>query len=164
MLEGKPVIVHGDGSTLWTVTHNSDFAKGFAGLMANPHAIGQAVHLTGDECLTWNQIHGIIAARLGVKLNVVYVSSHMLAHAGKPYGYDFEGALTGDKAITAIFDNAKLKRLVPGFAATKRFDQGMAETLPYIMSHPELQLEDPAFDEFTEKVIAAIKRAYSDLA
>ena len=156
MLEGKPVIIPGDGSSLWTVTHNSDFAKGFIGLMANPHTIGQAIHITNDERLTWTQIHEIIADKLDVKLNPCYVSSDLLIATGKSVGYDFEGPLLGDKTHTVIFDNAKLKRLVPGFTATMRFDQGIEDTIKHILDNPEYQKEDPEFDEFSDKVYNAI--------
>jgi len=157
--KGKPIIIHGDGSSLWTVTHNSDFARGFIGLMGNPQAIGQAVHITSDESLTWTQIHEIIAAKLGVKLNPLYVPSDLLALLGKEYGYDYEGTLLGDKARSVIFDNTKLKRLVPGFAAATRFDQGMDKTIPNFLKTPELQREDTQFDAFCEKICAAMKAA-----
>ena len=158
MIEGKPVIIPGDGSSLWTVTHNSDFAKGFIGLMANPHAIGQAIHITNDERLTWTQIHEIIADKLDVKLNPCYVSSDLLIATGKNAGYDFEGPLLGDKTHTVIFDNAKLKRLVPGFTATMRFDQGIEDTIKHILDNPEYQKEDPEFDEFSDKLYNAIQQ------
>ena len=160
MIQGKPVIIHGDGSSLWTLTHNTDFAKGFIGLLGHPHALGQAVHITSDERLTWTQIHEIIADRLGVELNPLYVPTDLLVHAGKKYGYDFEGQLLGDKARTVLFDNAKVKRLVPEFVATTRFDQAMAEAIPYILSHPELQTEDLEFDAFCDEVEATMKQAY----
>jgi len=161
MILGKPVVIPGDGSSLWTVTHNTDFAKGFIGLLGNPHAIGQAVHITSDESLTWTQIHEIIAARLGVKLNPLYVPSDLLIDAGKKFGYDFEGALIGDKSCTVLFDNSKVKRLVPGFVATTRFDQAMAEVIPYIISQPELQQEDSEFDAFCDEIDAAMKQVYN---
>ena len=160
MLEGKSVIIHGDGSSLWTLTHHTDFADGFIGLLGNPHAIGQAVHITSDESLTWTQIHEIIASELGVELKPLYVPTDLLIHAGKKFGYDFEGALLGDKACTVLFDNSKVKRLVPGFVAKTRFDQGMAEAIPYILSHPELQKEDLQYDAFCDEVEMAMKQAY----
>lgn len=160
---GKPIVVHGDGSSLWTVTHNTDFARGFIGLMDNPHAIGQAVHITSDEILTWNQIHEIVARNLGAKYLPLFVPSDLIALAGKKHGYDFEGALTGDKANSVLFDNSKLKRLVPGFTAVTRFDQGMAMTIPYILSHPELQVEDPEFDVFSDKLCEVMKTAHASV-
>ena len=86
MMEGKPVIIQGDGTSLWTLTFNRDFAAGYTGLMGNRHAIGEAFHITGDETLTWNQIYATIADALGVKLNAYYVASEFLAEAGKAYG------------------------------------------------------------------------------
>lgn len=155
MLENKTVIIHGDGTSLWTMTHNRDFAKGFIGLMGNIHAIGEAVQITSDESVTWNQIYQAIADALGVKLNAVHVSSHFLAACNE----ELEGGLLGDKANTVVFDNAKLKRLVPDFVATTRFDQGIKQTIAYILAHPELQVEDPEFDEWCDKVIAALEQA-----
>lgn len=154
MLENRPVIIHGDGTSLWTLTHNSDFAKGFIGLMGNIHAIGEAVNITSDESLTWNQIYQIIASALGVKLNAVHVSSEYLAANSS---YDFTGSLIGDKANTVVFDNSKLKRLVPGFQATVRFDQGIRIILDYIMSHPECQTEDPYFDSWCDKILSELR-------
>lgn len=149
--EGKPVIIHGDGTTLWTITHNSDFAKGFVGLMGNVHAIGEAVQIMSDESLTWNQIYECIAKSLGVELKPVYVSSSYLASHSN---YDFTGSLIGDKANTVVFDCSKLKTLVPEFVATKRADQGIRETIEYVMSHKECQIEDEEFDKWCEQIIA----------
>lgn len=157
MLEGKPVIIPGDGTTLWTLTHNSDFAKAFVGLMGNKHAIGEVFQITGDENLTWNQIHELVAEALGVKLNPYHIASDFLAEVGKQY--DLEGNLIGDKANTVIFDNTKLKNAVPGFVATTRFDQGVRLCVDHILAHPELQEEDPEFDAWCDKVISAIEAA-----
>ncbi len=156
MQEGRPVIIHGDGTSLWTLTHNSDFARAFVGLMGNVHAIGEAVQITSDESLTWNQIYGIIADSLGVKLNAVHVSSEFLDACGD---YDFAGSLLGDKANTVVFDNGKLKRLVPGFTATVRADQGIRDTIAYVLSHPECQRQDPEFDSWCDRVINALDAA-----
>ncbi|MBO9597837.1 MAG: NAD-dependent epimerase/dehydratase family protein, partial [Cohnella sp.] len=156
MLAGKPVIIHGDGTSLWTMTHNSDFAKGFIGLMGNIHAIGEAVQITSDETVTWNQIYAIIADALGVQLNAVHVSSAFLAACSTE---DYRGGLIGDKANSVVFDNSKLKRLVPEFVATTRLDQGMKRTVAHIMAHPELQQEDPEFDAWCDKVIGAMEAA-----
>lgn len=161
MLDGKPVIIHGDGSSLWTLTHNSDFAKGFIGLMGNIHAIGEAIHITSDESLTWNQIYQIIADTLGVKLNKVHIPSDFLALVGN--NYDFEGSLIGDKANSVVFDNSKLKRLVPGFAATVRFDQGIKMILDNVLTNPELQRADPEFDQWCDKVISTYNNALASL-
>ncbi|MFB5676760.1 SDR family oxidoreductase [Paenibacillus terreus] len=160
MLENKPVIIHGDGTSLWTMTHNSDFAKGFIGLMGNIHAIGESVHITSDETVTWNQIYEIIADALGVKLNAVHVPSVFLAACSKQ---DLRGSLLGDKANSVVFDNSKLKRLVPGFAATTRLDQGIKRTVQYILAHPELQREDPEFDQWCDDVISTMQQGFEKL-
>jgi len=153
MLDGKPVIIHGDGTSLWTMTHNTDFAKGFIGLMGNIHAIGEAFQITSDESLTWNQIYQAIADALGVELHPYHVTSDFLAATGK---YDMTGSLLGDKANSVIFDNTKLKRAVPEFVATTRFDQGIKKSVDYILSHPECQTEDPEFDAWCDKIINAL--------
>lgn len=160
MLDGKPVIIHGDGTSLWTVTYNRDFAIGYTGLLGNPHAIGEAFQITGDETLTWNQIHETIARALGTELKPCHVSSDFLAAAGVSKGYDFEGSLTGDKAASVVFDNSKLKRAVPDMRTTVRFDQGVQIALEYIKSHPsECQRPDPEFDAWCDAVIAAREEA-----
>ncbi len=160
MLEGKPVIIHGDGTSLWTMTHNSDFAKGFAGLMGNIHAIGEAVNITSDETVTWNQIYQIIADALGVKLKAVYVSSSFLAACSD---FDLQGSLIGDKANSVVFDNTKLKRLVPEFVATTRLDQGLTQTVKYILEHPEYQVLDEEFDDWCDRVIEALDNAVKEI-
>ena len=152
--EGKPVIIHGDGTSLWTLTHNSDFAKGFVGLMANIHAIGEAVQIMSDESVTWNQIYECIAKSLGVELKAVYAPSTYLASHSN---YDFTGSLIGDKANSVVFDCSKLKALMPDFVATKRVDQGIRETVEYVMNHKECQIEDPEFDKWCDEIIAKLK-------
>lgn len=159
MLAGKPVIIQGDGSSLWTMTHNTDFAKGFLGLMGNLHAIGEAVHITSDETLTWDQIYGAVADALGVPLRAVHISSEFL-DACYPYGYP---GLLGDKAVSVVFDNQKLKRLVPGFTATVRFDTGIRRTVEYVLAHPECQQADPDFDAWCDRVLAIRQAALEQL-
>jgi nucleoside-diphosphate-sugar epimerase len=160
MKEGKPVIIHGDGTSLWTMTHSSDFAKGFAGLIGNIHALGEAVQITSDETLTWNQIYECVARALNVPLKAVHVSSEFLAATSD---YDFTGGLLGDKALSVVFDNTKLKRLVPGFTATKRFDEGVKESIDYILAHPEYQREDPEFDRWCDKIIEIREKGIREL-
>ncbi len=158
MMEGKPVIVHGDGSSLWTLTWNEDFARGFIGLLGNPTAIGEAFQIMSDESLTWNQIYQSVADALGVTFKPYHISSDFLA-AIAPAAYDFEGNLLGDKAATVVFDCSKLKRAVPGFCATTRFDQGVRKAVAYLKEHPEAQIEDPEFDAWCDRVIEMMEKA-----
>lgn len=163
IIDGKPVIIQGDGTSLWTVTWNGDFAVGFTGLMGNPHAIGEAFHITSDETLTWNQIYQTIADTLGKELKAYHVASDFLAAAGDKYGFDFEGSLTGDKSVSVVFDNSKIKRAVPEMKTSVTFDKGVKITLDNVLSHPELQVEDPEFDEWCDKVIASLEKAKNEI-
>ena len=163
MMDGKPVIIHGDGTSLWTLTFNTDFAIGYTGLMGNRHAIGEAFQITGDETLSWNQIYQTIADALGAELKAYHVSSQFLSAAGDRYGYDFEGSLTGDKAASVVFDNRKLKRAVPDMKTTVRFDQGARIVVEYILSHPECRVEDPEFDSWCDRVIEALEEAKKEI-
>lgn len=160
MLEGKPVIIHGDGTSLWTMTHNSDFAKGFCGLIGNPHAIGEAFQITNDETLTWNQIYETIAKVLNVKLNAYHVSSEFLASVSD---YDFTGSLLGDKAESVVFDNSKLKKAVPEFKPTVHFEEGIRKTIENVLNTPSLQIEDEEFDTWCDKVIEVLEKAKKDI-
>lgn len=162
MLEGKPIIVHGDGTTLWTMTDSRDFAEGFVGLMGNPHAIGEAFDITNDESLTWNQIYATMAKCLNVEYKPYYVSSRFLADIC-PKGYDLEGALLGDKANTVVFDNSKLKKAVPSFKPTIRFEEGIKRTIEYVLCHKECQVEDKEFDIWCDKVIDTLEKAKAEV-
>ena len=155
--EEKSVIIQGDGTSLWTLTFNTDFAGGFVGLMGNPHAVGEAFQITSDETLTWNQIYEEIAKALGVPLHPYHVASDFLSDVGKDY--DFEGSLTGDKSVSVVFDNSKLKRTVLDFKPTVTFAQGVRIALDNILAHPELQREDAEFDEWCDKVIDVLEKA-----
>ncbi len=148
---GKPVIVHGDGLSLWTFTHNSDFAKAFIGVMDNPHAIGEAVHITSDETITWNAAFASIGKAMGIEPNLIHIPSEFLA----AYDPELLGNLIGDKANSVVFDNSKIKALVPGFCAGVRFDQGVKRSVDYVTSHPECQIPDPDFDIWCDRVISA---------
>lgn len=159
MLDGKPVIIQGDGSSLWTVTWNADFAIGYTGLMGNRHAIGEAFQITSDETLTWDQIYATIADVLGVELKAYHVSTDFLRAVGDPLGFDFTGSLLGDKSVSVVFDNSKIKRIVPQMTTNVRFDIGVKIALDYVLSHPECQVEDPEFDSFCDKVIDTIEKA-----
>jgi nucleoside-diphosphate-sugar epimerase len=149
IIEGKPVIVHGDGTSLWTVTHSRDFAKAFVGLLGNIHALGEAVHITSDETLTWNQIYLCLGRALNKEPLIKHIASETLAK----YDPALLGGLIGDKANSVVFDNSKIKRLVPGFTATTRFDEGAKESVGYYLENEALQVPDPAFDEWVEKLI-----------
>ena len=162
-MEEKPVLIPGDGTSLWAVTFNRDFAVGYIGLMGNRHAIGEAFQITGDEELTWDQIYQTIADALHVPLHAYHVSSDFLAAVGDPLGYDYTGGLIGDKSNTVIFDNTKLKRIVPQMKTTIPFDQGVQICLDYVREHPECQVEDPEFDAFCDRVVAALEKAKAEL-
>ncbi len=151
MRTGKPVIVHGDGTSLWTLTHHRDFAKGFVGLLGNPHALGEAIHITSDEVLTWNQIVEIIADAAGVEAKVVHIPSERIAAFDARWG----AGLLGDKAHSMVFDNTKIKRLVPDYVASIPFRQGAAEIVAWYDSHPEAQKVDAARDQLIDTMIAA---------
>ena len=158
MLDGKKVIIHGDGTSLWTLTHNSDFARAFLRLIGNIHAMGESVHITSDESVTWNQVYQIIAGALNVELKTAHVSSEFLNECSAGL-YDFKGSLLGDKANSVVFDNTKLKRLAPGFCANVRADEGIKMTIANILAKKELQKEDPQFDKWCDDVIAALEIA-----
>lgn len=157
MMEGKPVIIHGDGTSLWTITNNRDFARAFVGLMGNPHALGEAFHITTDESVTWNQVYSTVADCLNVPLHAYHVASEFLAAVNPPH--DYTGSLLGDKANSVVFDNTKLKRAVPGFQATVSATEGIRNTVQYMLSHPECQVEDPEFDQWCDRVIEALENA-----
>ena len=154
--EGKPVIIHGDGTSLWTITHNSDFAKAYVGLIGNPKAIGEAFQITTDESVSWNEIYGAIAEALGVELKPYYVSSQTLVDMSS---YDFLGSLIGDKSNSVVFDNSKVKALVPDFRAEVSAKEGIRMTVQNVLLHPEYQNEDKEFDEWCDRVICTLENA-----
>jgi nucleoside-diphosphate-sugar epimerase len=148
---GKKVIVHGDGSSLWTLTHHRDFAKGFVPLLGNSSAIGQAYHITSDELLTWNQIFEILAAAAGTKPRIVHVPSDTIASFDPQWG----AGLLGDKAHSVIFDNTKIKSFAPDFAATIPFEDGAKEIISWLDSNPSHQIVNEQIDQMLDKIIAA---------
>ncbi len=165
MRHGKPVIVPGDGLTLWTMTHNTDFAKAFVGLLGHQGAIGHAFHITSDEVLTWNQIYQAVAEAAGVKApQLVHIASDYIA-ACLP---DTIGNLFGDKSHCAVFDNSKIKRFVPEFVATTRFRDGIARTMAWLDADPTRQAVDHEASATWDRLIAAyehgLKAARSDRA
>ncbi|NMB68097.1 MAG: SDR family oxidoreductase [Chloroflexi bacterium] len=156
MLQGKPVVVPGDGTSLWTLTHNTDFAKGFVPLLGNPQALGNAFQITADELLTWNQIYEMLAAALGVRPNLVHVPSELIAAYDKIWG----DSLLGDKAHSMIFDNTRIKRLVPDFACTVPFARGAEQIVAWHMADPARRTIEPYFDALLDRIIAGMQRAY----
>jgi nucleoside-diphosphate-sugar epimerase len=127
IVEGRPIVVHGDGTSLWGLTHAEDFARGFVGLFGNPRAVGESFHITTDEVLTWNQIHDILARALGREARVVHVPSEAIAARFPERG----AGLVGDKAHSMIFDNSKIRRFVPGYAAVIPYHEGIRRSLAW---------------------------------
>jgi nucleoside-diphosphate-sugar epimerase len=154
MRQGRPLIVPGDGTSLWVVTHNSDFAQGFVGLLGHQQAIGHAFHITSDEVLTWNQIYAAVAAAAGVEANIVHIASDFLA-ACSP---DMAAGLIGDKSTSVVFDNTKIKRFVPGFCATTPFARGIERTLAWFDADPARQQIDAAMDQHWDRLIGAYEQ------
>ena len=151
MRRGEKVIIHGDGTSLWVMTHAEDFAKGFVGLLANPHTIGHAFHITSDEVLTWNQIYETIAEAAGAKLNAVHIPSDFIAR----YDANVGDGLLGDKAYSVIFDNTKIKTFVPGYCATIPFHEGIRRTLAWFEADPARQKSVPEEDASIDRILAA---------
>ena len=151
MRQGKKVIVHGDGASLWTLTHHRDFAKGFVGLLGNSHAIGNAFHITSDEVLTWNQIYEIIAQAAGVQAQIVHVPSDTINRFDPTWG----AGLLGDKSHSMIFDNTKIKRAVPDYVAAIPFSRGAQEILAWFNADPARQVIDSRIDQLMDHIIAA---------
>lgn len=156
MRSGQPVIVHGDGTSLWVLTHHKDFAKGFIGLLGNPHAIGEAFQITSDDVLTWNQIYEITARAAGAAPRLVHVPSELIA----AYDPEWGASLLGDKAHSMIFDNTKIKRIVPDYTAAIPYSQGAAEIIAWFDSDPANQVIDPVFNDLIDKIISAYQSAW----
>ncbi len=151
---GQPIIVHGDGSSLWVVTHAEDFGRGFVGLLGNPLAIGHAFHITSDEVLTWNQIYQTIADALGVEANIVHIASDFISEVAPGH----RGGLLGDKAWSVIFDNSKIKSFVPGFQATIPFREGVRRTMDWFHEDKSrLRIDDKVNAEM-DHIIAAYRQ------
>lgn len=155
ILEGKEIIVHGDGQALWTLTHARDFAVGLVGLLGNPAAYGEAVQITGEEALTWESIHQTVASALGREARIVHIPSDFIARA-EP---SLAGGFLGDKAWTSLFDCSKLRRLVPDFRTTISFQEGIRQSLDWLRAEPSRQKVDPAVGERIERILAAWRKA-----
>jgi nucleoside-diphosphate-sugar epimerase len=154
MKRGQKVIVHGDGSSLWTVTHSSDFAKGFVGLMGHQQAIGHAFHITSDEILTWDQIYDTVAEAAGVKANKIHIASDFICQLEE----SMVGGLLGDKAVSVIFDNTKIKRFVPDFKATIPFKVGIKRTLAWFEAEAERQVIREQTNQMMDRIIMAYEQ------
>lgn len=151
MLKGKPIIVHGDGTSLWVNTHAEDFAKGFLGLLGNEKTIGQAFHITSDEVLSWNQIYQTIADVIGVEAKMVHIPSDFIVKVEPNY----EGPLFGDKTWSAVFDNSKIKSFVPEFQATITFREGMHRALEWFAADEKRQRIDESVNRDMDMIIDA---------
>ncbi len=151
MLNGEEIIIHGDGTSLWTVTHADDFAKGFVGLIGLTIAIGHAFHITSDEVLTWNMIYKILADSLGVEAKVVHIASDFICKI-EP---SFTGTLLADKAESVIFDNTKIKTFVPSFTATIPFSEGIKRTLQWLNEKPERKIFNAEKNQQIDKILKA---------
>ena len=158
MLNGKKVVVPGDGSSLWVITHNSDFAKGLVGLLGHPQAIGHTFHITSDEVMTWDQWYRIVGAAIGVEPQLVHIPSDFLI-ACMP---ELQGTLIGDKSVSVVFDNAKIKRFVPGYCATTNFAHGIRQTLAWFDADPSRKQIDAAWNAALDMVIDAYEKGLRD--
>ncbi|MFK7802365.1 MAG: SDR family oxidoreductase [Anaerolineae bacterium] len=153
MMKGQQVLLHGDGSSLWTLTHHRDFAQGFVGLLGNEQAIGEAVHITSDEWLTWNQIYETLAEAAGVRPKIVYLSSRLI-HA---YDHEVGATLLGDKANNMLLDNSKIKRLVPGFEATVPFAEGAKEIVAWYKADPSRQVVEKSWNQLFDQMVKKVQ-------
>jgi nucleoside-diphosphate-sugar epimerase len=156
MLKGKKIIVPGDGTSLWQVTWNGDFAKGLVGLLGNQRAIGHAFHITTDEVLSWNQIYEEAGRAVGVEPDIVHISSDLLC----AYSPEEEGNLWGDKAWSVVLDNSKIKRFVPDFVCTTTWAQGVRKAIAWFREDPKRQAIDEKANAAWDKVIAACMKAF----
>ncbi len=152
MIVGKPIAIPGDGTSLWTLTHHTDFAKGLVGLLDNPKAYNDDFHITSEEWITWHEIFQCLAQALGVTADIVGVPSHILAKFDKDKG----DSLLGDKCHSMIFDNSKLRAAVPTYECTVPFAQGAKEIVEWYKNNPKYQVTNPDLDAFFDKVILEI--------
>jgi nucleoside-diphosphate-sugar epimerase len=158
MIRGQKMIVPGDGSSLWVVTHNTDFAKGLVGLLGHAQAVGHAFHITSDEVLTWDQLFRIVGAAVGVESQLVHIPSDFMV-ACLP---EEEGSLTGDKSVSVVFDNTKIKRFVPGYCATTTFAEGIRQSLAWFNADPSRKQIDHQVNATLDKLIAAYEKGMSE--
>ena len=154
----RPIVVHGDGGSLWTITHADDFARGFVGLLDNPRAIGHAFHITSDEILTWNQIYQCMGNAVGVDPLLVHIPTEFIV----TFDANMRGGLLGDKAVSAIFDNSKIKSFVPEFQATIPFREGIRRTIAWFEQDPSRTVVSASSNAFFDTLIAAYKAGQPD--
>ncbi|WP_308468222.1 SDR family oxidoreductase [Rathayibacter soli] len=152
MRAGKPVVVHGDGTSLWTITHTSDFAVAFVGLLGRPEAVGDSFQITGDHAPTWDQIYSALARSAGVEPNLAHVASETIA-AIYP---DLGPGLLGDKAHSMVFDNSKVKALVPEFRTTVTFADAAQDIIDWFDAHPDHQIVNADLDASFDRMVASI--------
>jgi nucleoside-diphosphate-sugar epimerase len=155
LTKGWPIIVHGDGASLWVVTHADDFGRGLLGLLGNERALGQAFHITSDEVLTWNQIYQTIAEALGVEANIVHIPSDYIARVAP----ELAGSLLGDKTWSVVFDNSKIKEFVPGFQATIPLRDGIRRTLDWFAAGDERRRVDDAVHADMDRILGSYAEA-----
>jgi nucleoside-diphosphate-sugar epimerase len=151
MRRGRKTVIHGDGTSMWTLTHQEDFARAFAGLLGNPRTVGDSVHITSDEALTWDAIAQDLARAAGATADIVHVASAQVVREIP----EWEGPLIGDKSYSLVFDNSKIKQLVPGWTATIPFWRGAQEIVDWYDAHPERQVADPRIDQALDRLAAA---------
>ncbi|MBN2201459.1 SDR family oxidoreductase [bacterium] len=156
MRKGKKVVVHGDGSSLWTLTHHADFAVGLVGLLGNPRALGEAFHVTSDESLTWDQIVRILGRAAGVEPKITHIPSELIA----AYFPDWGDSLLGDKTHSMIFDNSKIRRMVPDFNPSIPFSRGAEEILAWYDADPKRRETDPVYERTLDQMIEAYESAF----
>jgi nucleoside-diphosphate-sugar epimerase len=156
ILRGKRIIVHDDGTSFWTVTHSKDFAKGFIGLIGNFDSVGQAFHITSDEILTWNQIYSSLAEALGKRANIVHIPTEFICRVNPGY----TGTLIGDKSASSIFDNTKIKKLVPDYKATIPFREGIKSTLNWFNENPSKKIINSDTNKIMDLIIEKFNREF----
>lgn len=156
MRAGKKVIVHGDGESLWVMTHNTDFAKAFVGLLAHPKSIGHAFQITSDEVVTWNQIYQMVGRACGAEPQMVHIPSDLINHFDPQTG----AGLLGDKACSVVFDNSKVKELVPDYVATVPFARGVEECIAWLDAEPGRLVVDAEKEAMMDTIIAAYEKAW----
>lgn len=154
ILQGREIIIHGDGQSIWTVTHSRDFARGFTGILGNPLALGEAFHITSDEALTWDNIHRLLAQGLGVEPRIVHIPSDFIYSVCPERG----AGLVGDKAYSTVFDNSKIKRFVPEFQAGIPFHEGIKMSLAWFDRHPQAKISDAQTEADIERILQAWKK------